>query len=118
MLEYKVELVQSQINKISIAIEMQSDSAVQIDSQYTATVFEPNDANDPTALIKVECSLRDPAGKMLDVSCSAELIFSIEPIPENRVEILSQKTREIIQNEVSNKVVSILDSMGHKIAIS
>lgn len=117
MSEYKVELVQSQINKINIAIEMQDDSAVQIESQYTATVFEPNDANDPTALVKVECSLRDPAGKMLEVSCVAELIFAIEPIPENRVEILGQQTREIIQDEVTRKVVNILDGMGHKIAI-
>lgn len=49
----------SQINKISIAIEMQSDSAVQIDSQYTATVFEPNDANDPINIYNQESKIRE-----------------------------------------------------------
>lgn len=117
MSEYKVELVQSKINKISITVEMEDDSAVQIESQYVATVFEPNDANDPTVLVKVECNLRDPAKKLLEVSCTAELIFAINPTPENRVEILSIQTREMIQEELNKLVVSVLDSMGHKIAI-
>lgn len=118
MSEYKVELVQSRINKIDINIEMQEDYAVQIESQYKASVYEPNDEKDPTALIKVECDFKDAASKLLEVSCVAELFFTIDPIPENRVEILGQQTREIIQEEMTNKILSILDGMGHKIAIS
>ena len=118
MSEYKVELVQSRINKINIDIEMQDDTAVQIESQYKASVYEPNDEKDPTALIKVECDFKDSASKLLGVSCVAELFFTIDPIPENRVEILGQQTREIIQEELTKKVVDILEKMGHKIAIS
>ena len=118
MSDYKVELVQSQINKINIMIEMQDDSAVQIESQYTATVFEPNDTDDPTVLVKVDCNFKDCTGKLLEVSCEAELVFSIEPIPEDRIEILSQQSRETIQEIISKKVVTILEGMGHKIAIS
>ena len=118
MSEYKVELVQSRINKIDINIEMQNDSAVQIESKYRASVYEPNDERDPTALVKVECNFKDIANKLLEVSCVAELIFTMDPIPEDRVEILGQQTREIIQEEITKKVVGILDGMGHKIAIS
>ena len=117
MAEYKVELVQSHINKIDISIDMQENAAVQIESQYMASVYEPNDENDPTSLVKVECKLKDIANKSLEVSCVAELFFTIDPIPEDRVEILGQQTRQIIQEEITKKIVNILDGMGHKIAI-
>ena len=118
MSEYKVELVQFRINKINVNVQMQEDSVVKIESQYKASVYEPNDEKDPTTLIKVEYSFNDTENKLLEVLCVAELFFTIDPIPENRVEILRQQTREIIQEEMTKKVVGILDGMGHQIAVS
>jgi hypothetical protein len=116
MSEYKVELVQLKINKLDVMIALEEATALQMNSQYSASVFEPNDATDPTALIKVECSFKDVTGKMLVVTCDADLVFNLDPIPEDRIEILSQNTRDIIQNGLTERITTILNAMGHKIA--
>ena len=118
MSEYKVELVEAKIKKIEVMIELEEDTALQINSEYSASVFEPNDVNDPTALVKVEATFKDATEKMLDVTCSADFIFMIDPIPEDRVEILSKTTRTTIQEELTAKLVAVLNGMGHKFAFS
>lgn len=118
MSEYKVELVEAKIKKIEVMVELEEDTALQISSQYSASVFEPNDVDDPTALVKVEATFKDDTEKMLTVSCSADFIFIIDPIPEDRIEILSKATRTAIQEELTAKLVAILNGMGHKFAFS
>ena len=116
MSEFKVELVESKIHKIDIEIEMDEGTALQINSQYSASVFEPNDASDPTALIKVEAIFKDATEKMLHATCTADFIFRMDPIPEDRVEVLSKATRKSIQEELATKLMAILNGMGHKFA--
>lgn len=118
MSEYKVELVQCQITEINIHVDLEENTALQIESEFFASIFEPNDAADPTTMLKVECSFKDPTSKLLDVKCSAELVFSLDPIPEKRIEVLSGNTREAIQEELTKRVVAILKNMGHNFAFS
>lgn len=118
MSEYKVDLVQCKINSIDISVDMKESVVLQMESQFSASVFEPNDVSDPTALIKVDCEIKDATGKMLNVTCSAELVFAIDPIPENRVQVLRKYTHKAIQEEISQRVVTILNGMGHNFAFS
>lgn len=118
MSEYKVDLVQCKINNIAIRVDMEESIVLQMESQFSASVFEPNDVSDPTTLIKVDCEIKDATGKMLNIACSAELVFAIDPIPEDRIQVLSQKTRTAIQEELTQRIVTILNGMGHKFAFS
>ena len=118
MFEYKVELVQFKINKLDVVLALEEATVLQMDSHYSASVFEPKDATDPTALVKVECKIRDVTEKLLVVTCTADLVFTIDPIPENRIEILGQNTRDIIQKALTEKITTILNDMGHKIALA
>lgn len=118
MSEYIVELVQLKINDLEVAIALEEATVLQMNSHYAASVFEPNDAADPTVLVKVECKFNDVTGKLLVVTCTADLVFTIDPIPEDRIEILSQNTRDIIQKALTEKVTTILNNMGHKIAFA
>ena len=118
MSEYKVELVQLKINKLKVMVALEEATALQMNSQYSASVFEPNDSADPTALVKVECNFKDATEKMLAVTCVADLFFTIDPLPDDRIEILSQNTRDIIQRALTEKITTILNDMGHKIALA
>lgn len=117
MSDYKVELSQLKINKLEVMVTLEEATALQMCSQFSASIFEPNDSADPTALVKVDCSFKDATEKMLKVTCTADLFFKIDPIPEDRVEILIQNTRDIVQKKLTERVTTILNNMGHKIAL-
>ncbi len=118
MIEYKVELIHFKITKMNVSIDMEEDTVVEIRNEYNAAIFEPNDLSDPTSLIKVDCFFKDASGKVVDVFCSAELVFSIDPVPENRVAVLQQETRALLHKLMTQRIIEILEKMGHSMAAS
>ena len=116
-MEYNVELLSSTVKKLSISVNVNEECAFQIESEHSASVFEPNDETDPTVLVRAECTIRDNSGQKLSVSMTTDFIFKFDPIPENRAAAASEYCPSIIGEESKRIAVTILKDMGHEFAI-
>ena len=117
-MEYKVELLKSTIKKLNITVDLNEQTSFQVQTQNAASVYEPNDESDPTVMIRTDCKMRDTTNDQLSIDMTVEMIFKIEPLPENRVDVASYYCREMITEELSRLATALLRDMGHKIALS
>ena len=113
MADLKIELAQTKIISFSADVNIEKNTAIQIEASYSAEVYEPKDPQDPTAMVLAKCSMKDTADKHLTVNCTAELYFKFDPIPDDRSEAIREISRETIQNEISQRIRNLLGEMGH-----
>lgn len=118
MTEFEVKLVQSKIVDLSMNIAIEESTAVNIEATFSASVYEPKDDTDPTAMVKATCELTDSTKKLLRIECTAEMVFEINPVPENYADVLSKYSRDTIQKDMMDKISNIVRAMGHNLAIS
>lgn len=118
MLEYEVKLVQSKIVNLNMNVDIEKNTTTNIVASFSASVYEPKEPNDPTAMVRAKCVLNDDANKMIHIECTAEMFFEITPTPENYAEVLNRYSHDLIQTDIMQKIANILHAMGHSLAIS
>lgn len=113
MSDIHVELLSCYINKLSVELNFEENTVGQIQVHNEATVYEPKDETDPTILIMADCSVSDVSGKLLNMTCEAQFIFSFDPIPANRGAAAREHCYKIMHETIIQKTVAVLNGMGH-----
>lgn len=117
MTDIKIELAHTKIVKFSADVNIEKNTATQIEVSYSAEIYEPQDPLDPTAMVLATCSMRDSTGKLLTVDCTAELYFKFDPMPEDRSKAIRDISRDTIQNELNKRVHNLLCEMGQNFSV-
>lgn len=117
MTDTKIVLEHTKIVSFSADVNIEQNTAIQIEASYSAEVYEPKDSSDPTAMVLAKSSMRDTTGKLLNVECTAELYFKFAPIPEDKAKALQEIARETVQNELTQRIRNLLQEMGHNLAV-
>ena len=115
--DIKIELAHIKIIKFSAETNIGQNTDLQIEASYSAEVYDPKDALDPTAMVLATCSMNDSNSKQLAVNCTAELYFKFDPIPEDRSKAIREISRDTIQNELNKRIRNLLREMGHNLTI-
>ena len=115
MSEFNVELLDFKIKKLNINVEWESKEPLEMQASHSARMFEPTDESDPTVLVKADCKITDKDKKDLSIDCSADFVFKINPIPENRGEVASRFCPDIIRATIEKKALEMMNLMGYKI---
>ena len=118
MADIKVELAHTKIVSFSADVNVEKNMAIQMEASYSAEVYEPNDPHDPTAMVLAKCSMKDTSHKHLSVECTAELYFKFDPLPADRAQAIREISRDIIQDELNERVRNLLREMGQNFALS
>ena len=116
--EIKVELVKSAVTDLRISLNFEDASVSQLNTNQSAAVYEPTDENDPTVLIKAECTMKDPTEKLLVIECKADFIIKFDPLPDNRSKAASELCAPIIHAAFARIASALLRDMGHDLAIN
>jgi len=114
----KVEIVKATVTELSATINFEDSSVSQLNTNQSASVFEPNDESDPTVLIKSESTMMDSTGECLNIKCKVDFIVKFDPIPQERSKVASELCPALIHAELAKIVSNLLHDMGHDIAIS
>lgn len=118
MADIKIELAHTKIVNFSADVNIEESAAIKIESTYAAEVYEPKDMSDPTAMVLAKCSMKDTEGKYLNIECTAELYFTFNPLPENRIKAIQEVSREVVQRELTQRICILLREMGQNISIN
>lgn len=117
-MEYTVELLKSTVKKLSVEVDIDEKASFQVETQNGSAIYEPNDDNDPTVMVQTECKMRDVSNNQLAIDMTVEMVFKIDPIPENRTDVVKQHCLPIIRQELCRLTGAFLQDMGQKIVIS
>lgn len=116
-MEYNVELLEAKVKKISVNVQAKTTEAFELRCDHRASAFEPNDENDPTIMIRDNCTMSDVAEQQLSVEMITEFIFKFDPIPDDRTATASKYCQDEIKNKTVEIATSILRTMGHHFVI-
>lgn len=117
-MDYRTEMLQAIIQNLDISVSAPSSDSFQIEISQRGTVFEPNDVNDSTVMVRSEFIMSDAQKKIFSVHMEVEFLFKFDPIPENWAEIVSQYCPEMMRDKSIDMAKTILQNMGHKFNLS
>ena len=115
MEEYIIEAIQSCLTKLKVSIDPARATSSALSIQMTNSLRPPLDPDDPTVLIVSEIEMEDANPEQLKVACELQCIFKMEPIPENRLKVASERCPALIRREALKLVEKALNAMGHPI---
>ena len=118
MSEYTTRLVDTKIVSFKSDFSYKEETKIDVCAQFRAGVHPPANVSDPTAMVKVECTLSDEQHSIFEVSCVVEMIYQISPTPRSSqkyADIISSQCRTEIQEEILRKTSEIAEIMGYKL---
>ena len=114
---FEAKLIQTTITDLNIKILNQTVETLQIQGSFTASVHDPKENDDSTVMVKVKAEIFDLKKEKIDIECHSELVFELNSIPDNFVELLIKQSQEEIQTVIMNKIIDILQIMGHELQL-
>jgi len=117
MSKFEVKLLDSKLVDVNIKLNFSEVDEVNVEGKYSATVHEPKDSTNTTALVKTKCELFDSTKEVINIVCNSEMYFQIEPTPENYPEVLMAHSQKMIQEDILEKIRNIIHAMGHEFGV-
>lgn len=108
---YTVTLMESRITKISIDLQLEGEE--ELCMKAASNAYEPTNPDDPTILVRTDFSFQSKQSNNVKISCTTEHIFKLNPIPEKRIDLASQRCPQIIAKDVSERIKKIISNMGN-----
>ena len=117
MSEFEAKLAQVSITNLEINILNQKEETLEIQSSYSATIHDPKEDGDSTVMVKVETEVFDLNKEKIGIECYSEFVYELNSIPNNFAELLIKNAQEEIQTVIMNKIIDILQIMGHNLQL-
>ena len=117
MQKFEITLTDFRITDMQIALRFGNEGNTHTRITVHSNAFEPTNREDPTLLVKSEIEYYSDQTDEIKIKCSAEHVFTFDPIPEDRLKDTAAPCNQIIADNISEKVEAIIRDMGYEFSV-
>lgn len=117
MSQTKLTITNFRITDLQLGLHFKNIEKVQVHVKIRSNAFTPINPEDPTILVKSKIEYLSDQTDEVQIKCSTEHIFTLDPVPENRLEDIADPCNKMITENIGHKIESIISAMGYDFSI-
>lgn len=114
MQKFEITLTDFRITDMQITLHFENEGNTHTRMTVRSNAFEPTNREDPTLLVKSEIEYYSDQTDEIKIKCSAEHVFTFDPIPEDRLKDTAAPCNQIIADNMGKKIEVIIRDMGYE----